>query len=398
MGVSFKEFHSLSKEFPIWAELKAHVTSEWGARVIESETNPGLAIIRYTKEKRDISYIQSLFRSVIWNTIKNCPVCVAPIKAISGLPPMNKKFTQIDEFVDGVMIQAFIQASDPNTIQLATRTQIGAKNAFYGSKSFGEMFNECLASTPVRNMEILRMHMREYMEITQATSVFVSFVIQHPEHRIVVKNNNPDLYIVHIGAVDAGGIVTVSENSAEWLPPLRRLQIPKYPIQIFNETAEIDELMRRTAIQNSVYWQGLVFKDGTGARWRVQSPSYLLIRALRGNEAKAVERFLRLRRDGNVISYLKYYPEDRSVFSKFESTLRKQTLEAYNKYISVHKSRSAKFADIEPVYKPILHLAHVEYLERLRSIQKSVQLNVVIKIVNNLKIFEQKRLIEAFPA
>ena len=400
MSVLLNHFESLRNRYPLWSDLKAFLTSPEGGslRVIESESGEPYAIIRYVKGESQMSVPGTgLFRSVAWDTTSNRPVCMAPAKANHGSVPLNVNFTNIQDFLDGVMIQAFVTASEPTILKIRSRTKMGANNSFYSKKTFNEMFVECLAATPVRTIDTLLMHLRETMSVANATSAFASFVLQHPEHRIVEKLHSPDLNIVHVGTVSENGCITLLEQSSEWLAPLRRLQIPSYPIKTFNIEEDIQSLMRRTAVQNGFRWQGLVFKDSTGSRWRLRSPGYMLLRNLRGAEANSVDRFLRLRNEGKVTEYLKHYSDERKEFWDYETALRQRTADALVAYIAVHKSHLLKFAELPIEYKPIVHLLHVEYLNTLRSHKQTVQLSHTIRIVNALKEFEQRRLIRAQP-
>jgi len=397
MSVVVNHFQTLCERFPEWADLQAYLTSNEGGnlRIVESEDVPTRRVIRYVKgvsNLRNVALGVGLFRSVVWDTVTNRPLCFAPPKSSEGPPPLNVALASVEEFVDGVMIQAYVMASNPTVLQLATRSQIGAINSFYSSTTFGKMFEEALAATPVRTKDALLMHLREHMDTNAGTSAFASFVVQHPEHRIVAKTVTPDLHMIHLGVVLPSGCINLAEQATEWAPALRRLQVPRYPIKMFRSTEEVGDLMRRTAVQNGFRWQGLVFKDGTGARWRMRSASYTMLRTLRGAEASADERFLRLRRDGKVKEYLKHFSEERDALWDLETTLRARTADALSAYNAVHKGHLMKFADLPVCYKPVVHLLHVEYLGALRPLKQSVQLSNVINVVNGLKNFEQKRL------
>ena len=407
--VNIDYFENLKEHYGTWPELKAFLTSKH-IRVVEPavlSSEPeylqgNLAVLSYVKGKTDLSEVSQtsmdFFRSVVWDTVDNRPVCVAPLKAVDGQPPLHTQFTSVQDFVDGVMLNVFVTAKEPSVLRLATRTHLGGMNSFYSKKTFGEMFTECLTATPVRTKDMLLMHMREVLTTTNSTAVFASFVLQHPDHRIVAKVESPDLNLVHLGTVNASGTVQVMEQAPEWPSALRRLQIPTYPVKMFTNEEEVKQLMRRTAVQNGFRWQGLVFKDGTGSRWRIRSTGYTTLRSLRGGEAKSVDRFLRLRKDGEVVEYLKHYSEDRKEFWDYETLLRARTNDLLTAYNAVHKGHTMKFAELPAGYKPGVHLLHVEYLSVLREQKLKVGLGNAIKIVNGLKEFEQVRLIgtEAF--
>jgi hypothetical protein len=198
-----------------------------------------------------------------------------------------------------------------------------------------------------------------------------------------------------MGTVDANGQVTLFEQASAWPSELRRLQVPRYPVKSLRSEQELTDLMRRTAVQNGFRWQGLVFKDGSGARWRLRSPSYTMMRTLRGAEAFPVDRFLRLRREGKVLEYLKHYSEERKTFWDYEQTLRARTADVLAAYEQVHKAHALKFADLPAEYKPAVHLLHVKFLEELRQKGYKVILRNAVQVVNDLKDFEQKRLMGA---
>jgi len=398
MAVMLNHFESLIERFPEWPAFKEYVTKTLGVRVVESEST--YAVLRYVKGESSFNAPSiRLFRSVVWDTDKNRPVCFAPGKAVDGLPPVRTNFTTVEDFMDGCMIQAFVSRSAPESLQLATRTQLGANNRFYSTKSFRELFEDCLASTPIRTLDALRAHMCEFMEAqgSEVISVFGSFVIQHPEHRVVTRNLVADAHMVHLGLTTLTGNMNIMEQASQWPAALRRLQVPRYPIKLFHTEEEIHDLIRRTTVQNGFYWQGLVFKDGTGSRWRVRSAAYNTIRALRGSEAFPVDRFLRLRYDGKIMDYLKHYPDERKAFWDFEQQLRARTNDCMSAYHCVHKVHSMKFAELPVGYKPVVHLLHVEYLEHLRAKKETVRLKNVIEVVNGLKNFEQRRLMAAEP-
>lgn len=395
MSVEVNEFQRLCQMFPEWESLKTFLVNEAGLRIIVSEDAPGLAVVRYVKDKSKMdceSINVSLFRSVVIDTATTNVVCMAPPKSKSGLPPLLKPFTQIEDFVDGCMVQAFMTSD--GVLRLCTRTQIGAKNTFYSSKSFAALFEECLACTPIRTLDSLKALMYERLNSLSAAAVFASFVIQHPEHRIVVKCRSPELTMVHFGWTTLEGLVTLEEDGSLWPTALRCLEAPRYLPQGFTADGESQALVRTCSVSNGFCWQGLVFKDGTGSRWKLRSKSYLLLRGLRGGEAHPVERFLRLRKSGKVIEYLKHYGEERALFWEYEQTLRAKTAEILKAYESVNKTRTTTFAELDESCKPGVFMLHSHYLNVLRPEKKgSIRLNDAITVVNSMKVFEQRRLI-----
>ena len=388
MSVRINHFEALRQRFPTWAELNAHLTSE-GVRWVPSVVPYG--ILRYVKG----SNASALFRSVVWDTEANLPLCVAPCKAQEGLPPFNAQLSATEDFVDGCMMNAWV--GHDGVLRVATRTQIGGTNTFYDTKTFGQMFEECLATTPLKTMDQLQGVLNGLRVEQGATSAFASFVIQHPDHRIVAKIISPSMYVVHVGTVAATGVVDISERATNWPQALARLQIPSYPVRMFRTEQEVHDLLRRTGAQRGWRWQGLVFKDGQGARWRLRTPTYTLMRELRGSESNSTDRFFRLRTERRVIDYLKHYSEDRDAFWEMEKNIRARTADILAAYVDVHKAHTVQFKELPEPLRPAVFLLHTMWRDELRPKGFSVRIQNAIDVVNRMRDFEKRRLMEAVP-
>jgi hypothetical protein len=378
-------FQTLVQRFPTWAELRPHLESAEGGklRVIQEE-GARLAVIRYVKGRSDVNKCGP-FRSVVWDTETQRPLCVAPVKAREGMPPVNKELVATEDFVDGFMVNAFLDPA--GQLRIATRSQLDGANSFYSSKTFAQLFDEALATTPFVDRDGLRQALAAYA--TDGTA-FVSFVVQHPEHRIVVKPIAPALYVVQMGSA-----TQLSVSPLTWPAPFARLQVPSYPVRTFHSEDEVRDLLQRTSVQRGWRWQGLVFKDTNGDRWRLRTPTYTMLRELRGSEATGVERFLRLRSEGKVMEYLKHYGEERQEFWQFEQTFRARTSEVLAAYSDVHKSHKVAFKDLPAALQPAVFQLHLKWRNELRERGFKVRIQNAIDVVNHLRDFEQRRLMEA---
>ena len=387
MSYTISHFETLRTRFPTWPELKAHLVAE-GLRLVENPDSP-LVIVRYVKGTADLG----LFRSIVWDTQTNLPVCMAPPKAQNGEPPMNAQLSATEDFVDGVMINAFLSNG---ALQLATRTSLGANNTFYSETTFAQMFAEALANTAIKDVVGLGAIMEAARSDAGAQSCFASFVLQHPAHRVVAKVESAYVHLVHLGYVSETGAISMSERATNWPQAFGRLQINSYATRRFAD-GEAKQMLQRTAVTRGWRWQGLVFKDGLGGRWRMRSTTYLTLRALRGNEATSEDRFLRLRAAKSVMDYLKHYSEDRDAFWAFEQALRARTENVMNIYTAVHKARALSFKDVPAAYKPAVFLLHKLWLEELRPKGFVVRGAEAARVVAGLRDFEQKRLMAAEP-
>jgi hypothetical protein len=154
-------------------------------------------------------------------------------------------------------------------------------------------------------------------------------------------------------------------------------------------------MIRAEAVNRGWRWQGYVFRDMLGNRWRLRSTTYTYLRTLRGNDAKPIDRFLRLRASGDVTEYLKHYSEERDIFWNFESHLRSKTRKIYEAYVSVHKSHEKKLADLEQPDKTVVFKLHAHYLAHLREQKKPLRIQDTIHLINSLPLWEQAILLQS---
>jgi hypothetical protein len=389
MSYTLNIFRDLAEKYTSWDELKTYLTSAEGNKMRISSGVDRYAIIRYVKNTSDMTIADiKWFRSIIWDTVTNRPVCVAPPKAATSPIPLGNTGSDIklcvEDFLDGTMINVF-KTIDMTEPVVSTRTLVGADGKFYSNKSFSELFKEALALQPDA-LSVLDQPSAE------TPACFASFILQHPEHRVVSRYHAPHIWIVHKGTINAAGQIHIVENFDDVDMP-RRLVLPRHPIASFADEKELNSFFDTECVQRGWYTQGLTFKDGTGNRWRMRNPNYMTLRALRGSEAAPVDRFLRLRSESKVTEYLRHYSEDRDVFWTLEQKLRDTTKMVFDAYCDVHKVRSKKLADIAWAMRPCVFKLHSHYLEHLKPNGGSVKMNDAVALVNNMAVYEQKRLV-----
>lgn len=385
-------FHTLTETYPSWDEFQTFITGvEGGSMRVVGEGR--YRILRYVKGVSSLETPHGKWlRSLVWDTQANLPVCVAPPKAEKGCVPTGEgiSYPLVEDFLDGIMINAFRTVDDPHTLQIATRSQLGATSKFYSDKTFEEMFSEALVAMKLTKQDILD---------TLATPTpmvpnhFISFLLQHPNHRVVARCRSPRLWIVHLGAVLDDGTISMSEDCITFP---ERLRLPRHTKpDICSSQESLNEYFSETCKTVGWFYQGMAFKDDKGNRWRMRNPDYVYLRNLRGTEGECVDRFLRLRAQNKVSEYLKHYSEDREKFWEFEQTLRTKTREVYTEYCAIHKAHEKKFEDVSPSLKPSIFKLHAHYLEHLRPISEKVYMKDAVSTVNALQPFEQKRLLMA---
>ena len=389
MSFTVDTFKNLCSSYASWSSLETFLSSAEGGnlRVVGSDR---YRILRYVKGQSDFKIPHTKwFRSVVWDTTSNLPVCVAPPKAENTEVPTGENTTlSIQDFLDGTMMNAFLTREDPTNLQIASRTQLGAGGTFYSEKTFGDLFDEALTQMGYNSRADLASVLPKPTQ--EETATFVSFLLQHPEHRVVSRPRVAKLYIVHTGSVKKNGSVEVYEKIPD---SLSSFQIQAYPMTGFKKQADLDSFFKGLVDSKGWFFQGLTLKDGAGHRWRVRNPNYLMLRALRGSEATATERFLRLRSEGKVTEYLKHYSEDRQTFWDLEQKLRAMTKMVFDSYCEVHKAHAKKLADLPKSIQPCVFRLHSLYLSDLKPQNQSVLMKNAVEIVNKMPVFEQRRLL-----
>jgi hypothetical protein len=384
MSYSISDLSNLKQEYPTWDALRTYLEAEQFRIVNDGR----YAILRYVKSKTSKQNPNlSWLRSVVWDTHLHLPVCVAPPKAEASEIPTGNQSLTIQEFLDGTMVNCFRTVDDPTTLHLATRTQLGANGTFYSTRPFSALFDDALKEMALTREDILAMLPSPTPE--QPAS-FASFLLQHPEHRIVARIWKPKLYAVHIGTVQNDGVLTMVETLNTTHP---KLAISPYPMTGFSTTTDLNAYFESLCATKGWFFQGLTFKDSAGHRWRLRNPKYELLRNLRGGEAKDMDRFLRLRKEGKVKEYLIHFPENRDSFWYLETKLRSATEQIYQSYQTVHKLRLQPLSQLSKELQPFVFRLHSHYLNTLKPRNEVVHKKDAVEIVNSAATFELRRLL-----
>lgn len=395
-------FQTLKKQYPTWNDLyqKFFIEMYGNLRLITFEDNHRYVIIRYEKGKSDFSVPEvPYFRSVVWDTQLNVPVCVAPIKSNSVESSVNIQDVKgpaiIEEYIEGTMVNVFQAAGE--SAQLTTRTKLGANTKFYSQKTFKELFQDALTVNQLTLDGLAKEFESIHDSEVEIGSHFGSFVLQHPEHHVVQSIDEPKLSIVFCGLVEKDGTVVIFDESDEWSSPtLKRLAIPTYGVLSPSET--VTERVNTLSHQKHASWQGLMFRRIGGfepeTRIRIRTFSYITLRNLRGSEASIVGRFLRVRRQGVLRDYLYNYPKESSAFTELETQFREFTLALYKEYCAVFKEKSKALKDTDIEIRSILWILHGIYLNNCRPANKTMKMPIVISYVNNMSVEEQESLVQ----
>jgi hypothetical protein len=213
-----------------------------------------------------------------------------------------------------------------------------------------------------------------------------SFVLQHPDNRIVVPFIVPQLYLVGVYCI------IQNLNLLHVYPCINNLKKDtmwkstsiRFPQQYFFN--KYSDLIDTYASMNTSYSiLGVVIHNlKTGERCKIRNPVYEQVRQLKGNQPKLQYQYLVLRQQGRVSEYLKYYPEVRNIFSIYRDQLHLFTNTLFSNYISCYINKEKKLIEYSLQYRTHMFKIHSIFLNELRVKQLFVTKYIVIHYVNEL--------------
>jgi hypothetical protein len=355
------------------------------AQEYTTKNNEQYTILQYDKDFIYLSNISSygLLRSVILSG--SDVVCFSPPKStpsdvfIKNYPEKTSAIVA-EEFVEGTMINVFYDFKH-KCWQIATRKTVGCDVRFYthSTKTFSTMFQEaCTAAN---------------LSIDKLNPFFCySFVLQHPENRIVVPHKTPQLYlvatymIIHDKQNNEINVTHISKYFESLFDAYHIFKTTgvKFPQKYEFET--YSDLINQYASANTSYdIMGVVITNhSTGERTKIRNPIYEEVRQLRGNQPKLQYQYLYLRHTGKLPEFLKYYPETKKDMSKFREQVHMFTNTLHQNYLSCYVKKEKPLHQFSGQYKSHMRALHTLYIDEFMEKKLPITLYVVINYVNNL--------------
>ena len=342
------------------------------------------SVIRYLKEYLCLDMIPTygLCRSVILNSANNV-VGIAPPKSIPSdtfikMHPDKNEHLIAQEFIEGTMINAFWDPSVGLTgsWEISTRNTVGATSSFFkgvNQKSFRTMFLEALTSI---NLVLDSLN----------KDMCYSFVLQHPDNRIVVPFKKPDLYLVaiyNIKNID-GNWTVLSYPMSELKNYNWGIATIKFP-EVYEWNTYTDLIEKYASMNTSYIVMGVVvYNNLTSERMKIRNPVYEQVRSLRGNQPKLQYQYLSLRNEGKVADFLKFYPENKKEFSGFRDQVHLFTNTLFANYASCYIKKAKPLKEFSEQYRTHMFNIHKIFMDELREKKMFITNTVVKGYVNNL--------------
>ena len=330
-----------------------------------------LYIVKYDKsfsQMNNLDVIKS--RGLVLEKNTNKIVCVPPPKSLDINYYHNKFLNNdsegvvIEEFYDGTMINVF---KHNNVINIATRSNIGANCKWNSSKTFNLLFNESMNIDDLNTIE---------------EGYSFSFLLQHPENKIVKEYIQPNCILTMVSKINDDNTVKIlNREETENL-----LKIYKLNLELPNviETTSMEDLYKRIDSLNDRE-QGYILKyycsDGFDNRSKIRNLRYNRIRSLKCNTNNKMFMFYELRKQNNIMEYLHYFPEDKELFDNFRMELYNFTSKLHTFYLNLKIFKKLKFLEIDFEFRPFINELHTLFTETGKVITK----RVVIEFLHNLE-------------
>lgn len=358
-------FADLLKTYTTWGALKTWLTSaEGGALRVEDYSTPEnpYALIRYVKGRSDMSLPHvGAFRSVVWDVMENRPACVTSFKSAAGesLPSDDFARYSIQQFVDGVMIGMFWDKYNA-CWRIHTRSVLEANSRYFSqTQTFAAMFWGAIRDCDLNALD---------------RDCSYTWILQHPENRIVCPVSRPRAFVV-----DAARITADCASFLEAFPfgGAAKFGAPKSWDDVRALQVDMDRRYRHEI-------QGLVVKRVGAAheRWKIRGSEYNRVRHVRGNTARRDFLWLDSWRTDKLRDYLALFPEERAAANATVEKWKRACSDAYHIYVDVFKARSLAKTAIPLKYRPLVYGLHGQYIDALKPANKTVNWKSALEYLN----------------
>lgn len=337
--------------------------------IIKKKDN--IQIIKYDKKKLTLDNESSvgLFRSLVMND-KNV-VAFAPQKSVNYnnfIVENEFEDCYITEYIDGTMINIFYNEKLDENDELkpgwefCTKSNIGAKCRYNldTQKTFYDMFLEACIEERL-----------DFNLLNKKCSY--SFVLQHPENKIVKNIKKPKLFLTRVYSFNEENEifdVTEEEKNIDIDTPRTLFNINKnQPFHISNWIDFTDLCSGESLPYDMV---GFVIYNKDGVRTKIRNIAYETLKRLKGNLQKMFLHYLTLRKNNKLSYFLKFFPEYRDEFEIYKKKLYNWTYQLFDNYVDTFILKKKRLKECPFEFKPILYNIQKEYLEVLKPNNRKV--------------------------
>jgi hypothetical protein len=340
-----------------------------------------LKIIKYNKKNitLDNTRTTGLFRSIVMNN-ENI-VSFAPQKSVNYnnfIVENEFEDCEITEYIDGTMINIFYNYEKMNENdeltpgwEFCTKSNIGAKCRYNldTQKTFYEMFLEACIEEKL-DFDILN------------KKCSYSFVLQHPENRIVKNVEKPKLFLTRVFSFNNDNDifdVTEEEKNIDIDTPRTLFNINKNQTFRISNWIDFTDLCSGEDLPYDMV--GFVIYNKDGVRTKIRNIAYENLKRLKGNLQKMFLQYLTLRKNNQLSYFLKFFPEYSAEFEIYKKKLYNWTYQLFDHYVDAFILKKKRLKECPFEFKPILYNIQKEYLEMLKPNNRKVTFKYISSYV-----------------
>ena len=330
----------LLEELAQWKDMEALKEHMYTTYCIQIKWDDKRILLRYRKEDgADMtSPLVQCCRSLIVDRLSSTPKPVCRTFSAKQEYDMFREENEyssvtVSPYYDGTMINVY---NILGKWYHSTKGMLDANKAYWtSSQSFGELFQDASGGLPYDLLDTLD------------PELCYSFVLQHPENRIVTPIDAPRVVLV----------LVLNRITGESIP---LIDLPKelWTEQIHAAEVSTESYANYEELETAVQGMSGVFLTGPSGHTRLMSPEYSIVAGLRGNSPNHTHNLLENINEGSTRRnlYLHYYPEDSSELlelQQFQEQLLLDT-EMYYKKIYIEN----KYTTMPPYIQKWVHDIH----------------------------------------
>jgi len=324
------------------------------------------------------------YRSVILSFLDRKLVCFSPPKSIDeNIFFENNLLLQedaivVNELIEGIMINLFYDKSI-NRWEIASKNSIGCNYWFYG-KSNNEKNSDKSENKTFYNMFLDALRANEGQELNDlpllqyfCKSLSYTFILQHPNNKIVLPVGYPTLYLVAVYYIYPTEAIYVSPHNYKNWSFIKDIEgIINHPKEYDTKNYNIDShknLKNIFLIEKEMIKGVVVTNTNTGEHTTIKNPEYEYLKLSRTIAANLQYYYFCLRRIKQTENYLKFYPSMKKTFNNIQNEYLNYVSNVHTTYVEyyVFKNKNIHKKYITHIYKIHQNI----YLASLRKSRKS---------------------------
>jgi len=343
-------------------------------KIVTSKDTVKWYFLQYIKKNLcEVNYkTAGLFRSVLTDGKKI--YIYSPPKSLPFSSVKDDEYNNyiLEELVEGTMINLFWN-DYLGEWNIATKNSLGGKYAFYqdNKKTFRTMFLEAM-----NNQQIEFEHFDK--------TLCYSFVLQHPDNRIVIPFKTTGLILTGLYKIDGTTVTILDKYQCNIPNMLFPKTLKQYTDYKGSSWQDLEDYFNQMKLDYRITGTN-IYNPSTGLRSKLRNPTYEYVRRLKGNSPKIQFQYYSLRQVGKVREFLKYYKEYRPTFTQLRNDLHQWTDQIWKNYVRCYVQKEKPLKEFPKKFRFHMYNLHQIYLNDLRELGHYISRQIVIKYVNSLE-------------